>query len=195
MRKSKLIVGLGTAVTVLLLLSGCGGRGGDGEGSAEGGVTKPVAAAEDDAVRVIDQAVAHLNGHQWDKWIDLWVPEDRESFRQILEEQPEDIGLKNVKTARLIQRVDITGKVPVNPNYPFVAVRAYFVEMLLEVKTEYPAFMNGTNNHVVLLIKKTMDAPWMIRQWEASPNLAELLKAGKGPETTLEPKADQGSAD
>lgn len=167
MPKSLRCIGLGFLFLTAFL-------GGCGEG-------KGVQATADDAGRVVDQAVGYLNSHQWEKWIDLWVPEDRESFRKFLKEQPEDTGLKNVKTAKLNRRVDVTGKVPVNPNYPSVAVRAYYMELDLTVKKENPGFKNGLNKHMVVLVKKTLADPWTIRQWEASPDLAELLKAGEGP--------------
>lgn len=167
MRKGILFAGLG--LVFLTLLGGCG----------KGAITATT--DKGDPGEVIDQAVGYLNSHQWEKWIDLWVPEDRESFRKFLKDQPGDTGLKNVKTARLVRRVDVTGKVPVNPDYPFVAVRAYYIELDLTVKQEEPAFKNGRNKHVVVILKKTVDDPWAIRQWEGSPDLAELLEPHKAP--------------
>lgn len=128
---------------------------------------------------LIEQAVGYLNDHKWENWIDLWVPEDRAAFRKELKEKPADTGLKNIKTAKLIRQVDVTGKIPVNPNYPFVDVRVYYFEMDLAVKKEVPGFKNGRNNHLVLLLKKTPNDPWAIRQWGASPALEELLKPRK----------------
>lgn len=168
MRRKMLSLVLGLAI--LALPAGCGKGGGT-----------PAASADGDPGLVIDQAVGYLNSHRWEKWIDLWVPEDREEFRKFLKEQPEETGLKNIKTARMVRRVDVTGKVPVNPGYPFVGVRAYYVELDLAVKKEEPSFRNGRNNHLVLVLKKTVADPWAIRQWGASPDLTELLKPRRAP--------------
>ena len=130
---------------------------------------------------LIERAVGYLNDHKWESWVDLWVPEDRAAFRKELKEKPEDTGLKNIKTAKLIRTEDVTGKIPVNPNYPFVEVRVYYIELDLAVKKEVPAFKNGRNNHLVLLLKKTPNDPWAIRPWGASPALEELLKPRKAP--------------
>lgn len=156
LRKVIITIGLG-----LGLLSGCA-RAGDPE-------------------VVIDQAVSYLNNHELGKWIDLWVPENREPLRKELIQQPEDEGLKNINAAKLVRRVDITGKIPINPNYPFVEARIYFVEMDLEVKKEAPAFKNGRNKHLVLLLRKTPeDSGWAIRQWMVSSGeLEDLLKPRK----------------
>lgn len=134
------------------------------------------AASAGTAEETIQQAVGYLNEHQWEKWVDLWVPEDREAFRKALKEQPEDTGLKNIKKAKLIRQVDVTGKIPINPNYPFVEARAYYLEMDLSVKKESPGFKKGGNNHLVLLVKKTPNDSWALRQWGASPELDKLLK-------------------
>ena len=130
---------------------------------------------------LIEQAVGYLNDHKWENWVDLWVLEDRAAFRKELKEKPADTGLKNIKTAKLIRTENVTGKIPVNPNYPFVEVKVYYLEMDLAVKKEAPAFKNGRNNHLVLLLKKTPNDPWAIRQWGASPALEELLKPHKAP--------------
>lgn len=151
LRKLILIFGLG-----LMLLAGCAR---DGESGA-----------------LIEQAVGYLNTQEPGKWADLWVPENRESIRRALLAQPEDEGLKNVKSAKLIRRVDVTGKVPINPNYPFVAVRAYYLELELDVKKEQPEFKNGRNHHFVMVLQKTPKGPWGIRHWGASPPIEELVK-------------------
>lgn len=170
-RKGILIFGL-----VLTLFAGCA-RAGDPEAA-------------------IDQAVGYLNNRELGKWIDLWVPENREPMRKELVQQPEDEGLKNIKTAKLVRRVDITGKIPINPNYPFVEARIYFVEMDLEVKKETPAFKNGRNKHLVLLLRKTPeDSGWAIRQWMVSSGeLEDLLKPRKMEPPKQPPQAQQQQA-
>jgi len=154
LRKVIVTIGLG-----LGLLSGC--------------------AREGDPGALIDQAVGFLNTQEVGKWIDLWVLENRDPMRRVLLAQPEDEGLKNVKSAKLIRRVDVTGKVPINPNYPFVAVRAYYLELDLEVKKEQPEFKNGRNHHLVMVLQKTPKGPWAIRHWGASPELEDLVKPRK----------------
>lgn len=174
MRKNILMIGLiGLGLVVLAFLGGCGK-----------GESKPAGAGSGsgDPGKVIDQAVVHLNSQQWDKWSELWVPEDREDIRQFLKEQSGDVGLKNVKKAKLVRRVDVTGKVPIDPDYLFVDVRVYYLELNLTVNKEDKIFKNGLNKQMIVMVKKTVDAPWTIRQWGTSPDLPELLKLGKAPE-------------